>query len=55
MLADTLCVDHVTVLLRASHLFEDNLKLLSLSAALLPPLPGLPSNQRDVVTLQEQH
>lgn len=42
----------VTALLRATHLSEDNLKPLSLSAALLPPLPGQTSYQGDVVALQ---
>lgn len=37
----------------ATHLSEDNLKLICLPAALLPPLPRLTSYQSDVVTLQE--
>lgn len=36
---------------RASHLSENNLKLLSLSAALMPPLPRLTIDQSDVVSL----
>lgn len=37
-----------------THLPEDNLKLLSLSASRLPPVPRLTRYQRDVITLREQ-
>lgn len=39
----------------ATHLPEEDLKLMRLSAALLPPLPRQASYQSDVVALQTQH